>query len=292
LTPWLSISLPSRLRMERALAVSALPLVALLCAADACSSGSDPAATSSGATTASGCSTSEGLAGASYDVSKSRFAFGSMPAPLDAGALTRFVGSDGALAIFSDGSEEGIMNANAPESALPGWSGSTTLTEHAMAYWEAMGVAACQIEAAGTDGSAGVGSSVDGGGFTVTAGPVSVTLGRGYKGIAVVESLAVAQFDANDQTTFESFYWPAIPSAVVNAAVSLQTQLADPGALAAYKARLPANAQGPGEVHIHHTSAGSPSAFRTAATYDVFTTGDFPADLGFDANGAPVSNDW
>jgi hypothetical protein len=205
------------------------------------------------------------------------------------------VGSDGALAIFSDGSEMGLMDANAPESNLPDWStDSSLLIAHATAYWVSMGVASCQIVASGVDGSVGGGGPTDGAPTTVTSGPSSVTLARGIDGVPVVESLAVASFDVDDQTTYESFYWPEIPANVVSAAIAFQNQLADPNALAAYKAKLPADAQGQGRVVIHHTSAGSLQPFQTAATYDVVETTpeDDGGDLNFDQNGNPVTTAW
>ena len=98
----------------------------------------------------------------------------------------------------------------------------------------------------------------------------------------------------NDQTTYESFFWPEIPANVVSAAIALQNQNADPNALAAYKAKLPADAQGQGRVVIHHTSAGSLQPFQTAATYDVVETTpeDDGGDLNFDQNGNPVTTAW
>ena len=238
------------------------------------------------------CSTSLALAGASYDIIKSRFAFGSTPSPQDAGSLVRWVGSHGVVAIFSDGSELASMDANAPEANLPSWSNDpTVLTAQATDYWVSMGVASCQIMGAGIDGSVSGGSS-SGGGSTMTAGPSDVTLSRGISGVRVVESLAVASFDVDDQTTYESFYWPEIPADVVTAAVAFQNQLKDPKALAAYMAKLPADAQGQGSVVIHHTSAGSSSPFQTAATYEVLTPGPFGGDLNFDQNGNPVTTVW
>jgi hypothetical protein len=88
----------------------------------------------------------------------------------------------------------------------------------------------------------------------------------------------------------------------VSAAVTFANQLADPAGLAAYKAKLPADAQGQGHVAIHHTSMGSQSPFYAAATYDVVQTappsddgginfgGD--EDLSFDPNGHPVTTAW
>ena len=209
----------------------------------------------------------------------------------------RWVGSDGVVAIFSssaDGSEMGSLNAGAPEANLPGWSNDpTALTAHATDYWVSMGVASCQIAGTGIDGSVSGGSS-SGGGSTMTVGPSDVTLSRGISGVRVVESLAVASFDVDDQTTYESFYWPEIPADVVIAAVAFQNQLADPSTLAAYRAKLPADAQGQGQVVIHHTSAFSMSSFQSATTYDVVqsTPEDDGGELSFDQSGNPVTTIW
>ncbi len=205
------------------------------------------------------------------------------------------MGSDGVVAIFSDGSEMGSMDANAPEANLPDWSAdSAMLTAHASAYWVSIGVASCQIVASGIDGGGSGGGPIDGGPTTFTPGPSIVTLGRGIDGVPVVESLAVARFDVNDQTTYESFYWPEIPATVVSAAIAFANQLADPSALAAYKAKLPADAQGQGRVVIHHTGASLPQPFQSAATYDVVETTplDDGGDLNFDPNGNPVTMTW
>jgi hypothetical protein len=267
-----------------------LPLVGFVLLA--CNSGPDPAG--SGASTGT-CSTSGPLSGASYDLAESRFAFGSTPSAQDAGSLVRWVGSDGVVAIFSDGSEIGSMDANAPEANLPDWSTDPSmLTAHASAYWVSMGVASCQIAGTGIDSSGGGGGPTDGGPATFTAGPSRVILSRGIDSVPVVESLAVARFDVNDQTTQEAFYWPEIPADVVSAAVDFKNQLADPSALSAFKAKLPADAQGQGSIVIHHTSAGSTSPFQTATTYQVEGQDPlgFGGDLNFDQNGNPVTTVW
>jgi hypothetical protein len=73
--------------------------------------------------------------------------------------------------------------------------------------------------------------------------------------------------------------------------------------VASYKTKLPADAQGQGRIVIHHTSAGSFSAFHTAATYDVLQTAPPPANDGgliafqpaefsFDQNGSRVMIAW
>jgi hypothetical protein len=51
------------------------------------------------------CSNAGPLAGATYDITKSKFAFGSAPAAVNAGSLVRWTGSEGVVALFSDGSE-------------------------------------------------------------------------------------------------------------------------------------------------------------------------------------------
>jgi hypothetical protein len=248
------------------------------------------------------CSSSAPLQGASYDIAKSRFAFGSTPSAEEAGSFVRWVGTDGVVAISPHGSELGIMNANAPESALPDWSTDPSkLSAHVIAYWVSMGVETCQIASAGFLGSVSGGGSIDGG-FTQTTGPTDIPLERGINGVPVAESLAVARFNVNDQTTFEAFYWPEIPAEVVGAAVTFANQLSDPAGLAAYKAKLPADAQGQGQVLIHHTSAGSSSLFQAAVTYDVVQTvppsdsGGISLggeeDLSFDPNGNPVTTAW
>lgn len=261
----------------------------------------DPGASGSG-DAAESCSGSAPLSGATYDISKSRFAFGSSPSAENDGSFVRWIGSDGVVGISSDGSELGIMNAGAPETNLPDWSADPSkLSAHAIDYWVSMGVATCQIANANIDGSGSGGGSIDGG-FTLVAGPSTVVLSRGVGGVPVAESLAVARFDVNDQTTDEAFYWPAIPAAVVSSAVTFKNELADPSALAAYKAKLPADAQGQGQVVIHHTSAGSSSPFQSAATYDVVQS--LPPDdggglvfggeedLSFDPDANPVTTAW
>jgi hypothetical protein len=252
--------------------------------------------------TAAACFTGAALAGASYDVTKSRFAFGSVPSPVDAGSLVRWTGSDGVVAIFSDGSEMASLNAGAPEADLPDWSTDTSaLAAHVGDYWVSMGVATCQIAGTGVDSSMGGGGSVDGGVTYTSAVQNTVGLQRVVDGISVVESVAVARFDVNDQTTSEAFYWPEIPAEVVSAAIALKNQLADPNALSAYKAKLPADAQGNGSVVIHHTNAGSTSAFQALATYQVVTQdlgdggeGDLfmAEDDNFDADGNPATLPW
>jgi len=224
------------------------------------------------------CDPGATLIGASYNLSLSHFAFGSTPVRDDTtvAGLTRWVGTDGVVGIYSCGEEMGSMNADAPETGLPDWSSdSSALSEHVRAYWVSMGVDPCQIAEiqvqAGTNG-------------------YSISLVRGVDGITIAESNAGAKFNVNDQTTSEILYWPTIPAETVTAARSFRSLLADPAALATYKAKLPATAQGDGVVTIHH--AECPSLYYApstpVATYDV-STGSWYSS--FDIDGNRVSTD-
>ncbi|HEX3696167.1 MAG TPA: hypothetical protein VH374_12355 [Polyangia bacterium] len=264
--------------MQRGWSVIALvPLGCIGCSGGL--SSSPPAATASGAVT--GCEIGAALKSASYDVTKSRFAFGSTPVRDDSDGLSRWVGADGAVAIWPTGGELGSMNGGAPEASLPDWSSDpTALDAHVTAYFASFGVSACQIGEA----------SVLGG-----SGGRSISLLRRVDGIIVAESLAYARLDNQDQSTSEGFYWPLIPADVVTNARAFHARLADPIQLAAYKVNLPANAQGDGVVNLHHTNSSSTSPFAAAATYDVETTGSqFGRGpiVSFDADGNSVSMVW
>jgi hypothetical protein len=268
------------------------------------SGGSEPAGPGSNPTNptstteslAASCQPGQPLTGATYDISRSKFAFGSMPVPADAEALVRWTGADGVVAVWSDGSAMGVMNAGAPESNLPDWStDGDALAQHVRQYFEAMGVADCQV--AGTEATYSAGGGGSTAGTTTSVGPSQTTSGlaRAIDGVRVAESTAFARFDTSDQTTWETFYWPTIPADVVAAARAFHDQLSTPGALAAFKAKLPANAQGDGQVVIHHTPSASSAPFTAVATYDVIESdpvfGD-GSDAYFDPNGNPIGDTW
>jgi hypothetical protein len=262
--------------MKRARSV--LGWVGLACIGCGTASPVDPAAASGVVT---GCEVGAPLAGAAYDITKSRFAFGSTPTEDDASGFVRWVGVDGVVAIEQSGGELGILNGGAPEANLPDWSDDpTALATHVTAYFATIGVSACQVG----------GAQVDGG-----SGGRTIALARSVDGINVAESLAYARLDNQDQSTSEGFYWPTIPADVVTSARAFHAKLADPTELVAYKAKLPADAQGDGFVNLHHTSSSSTSPFAAAATYDVEPPPD-PLGLGstlsFDADGNPVSTTW
>jgi len=230
-----------------------------------------------------GCEIGAPLVGAAYDIAKSRFAFGSTPTEDDANGFVRWVGVDGVVAIQQSGGELGLLNATAPEATLPDWNGDQiALASHVTAYFAGFGVSSCQVATANVHSG---------------SGGQTIALVRSVDGINVVESLAYARFDNQDQSTSEGLYWPAIPADAVAYARAFRDILADPSQLTAYKAKLPADAQGDGVVNLHHTSSSATSPFAAAATYDVEPsagTGDlgFGATLSFDAEGNPVSATW
>jgi hypothetical protein len=137
------------------------------------------------------------------------------------------------------------------------------------------------------------GGSIDGG-STLGPEPTEAGLVRSIDGVPIVDSRAFARFDIDDQTTSETCYWPTIPADVVRAARAFHDQLAAPGALAAYKAKLPSDAQGDGQVVIHHRVAGSSLPFTAVVTYDTvqITPENDGGELHFDANGRPVMDSW
>ena len=226
---------------------------------------------------AASCPRGMALEAVAYDISKSRFAFGSEPQRMDTGSMVRWVGAHGVVAIEPSGWEMGIMNAGAPEASLGDWSADpNALGAHVKAYFVSMGMPACEV----------AGVNVDGG-----SGGRSIGLVRGVEGIPVVESMAFARLDSSDESTSEGLYWPGVPADVVGAAESLRAQLSDPDALAIYQAKLPEEAHGEGQVVIHHSSSAAMPPFAAAATYDVTGLGR-GSSWSFDADGNAVDTVW
>jgi len=269
--------------------------LALLLAAASCSASS--AEVADGGDASAACPTDRALAGTAYDLSKSRFSFGGPPVKEVTAMLTRWTGPDGALAIWPNGYEQATLNGNAPEKDLPPLSATPAeLSSYIRQYYEGMGVADCQVATSQIVAWSASGSGAAGGagGTTVAAGDVTLGLSRALHGIPVLGSTALAVFDVDYRTTSEAFYWPEIPASVVEAAVAFQAKLAPPAALAAYKAKLPKDAQGDGEVVIHHSSGVAPQGgpFQAMTSYMVMKSGDAGdtnPELDFDQDGNPVT---
>ncbi len=219
------------------------------------------------------CTSGVSLRQGSFDVTKSKFAFGgSKPVLEDSNGQMRWVGSHGEVVVKANGAALGIINADAPESNLPAWStDSDELAAHTAEYFIAMGVETCQIRGQSVFGSGTCTGASGGSSESCQALPSTGVLGRGVDGISIVESTATATFVRGDITTSEALYWPEIPAVVVSDALALRERIRDPSKLAEYKKLLPDNAQGQGEILIHH-SGPYETKFRAVAVYEVNLT--------------------
>lgn len=205
-----------------------------------------------------------------YDITKSRFAFGGTPTKSEMNGLIRWVGPQGALTI----SPLGDVNASANGGSGTDWSPDpTALTAHVRAYLVSLGIADCQIAK----------EQVNGG-----SGGRTILLARAVDGISVVDSTAGARMNTDDKSTYEIVRWPTVPSATIAGAQTFRDQLSDPTALATYRMKLPSNAQGEGTVVIHHTVRFT-NPMRFDVTWDVNT--GFAVE-SFDTNGAKLSGVW
>ncbi len=214
------------------------------------------------------CQPGHALTGVSYDITKSKFAFGGMPTESDEGANKRWTGPLGQLVIFPFG-EGAAPDATAPSKA--DWSNDpNALLQHVTDYFVSLGVARCQIQnahvIAGSEGR-------------------SIIMGRAIDGIVVDRSTASARFDVDDQSTQESLTWPTIPATSVSDARAFRDQLAAPGGLAAYQAKLPETARGPGAVEITHSFASA----TTMTVRVVWSTMEGQSPVLFDANANVVN---
>ena len=229
-----------------------------------------PSNPSSEATSPCGDQPGTALLGVTYDITKSRFAFGGPPTKSEMNGFARWVGPRGALAIFPSGQVDATQNAG--EFQKPDWSNdAAALSAHVRTYFVSLGVADCQIGRV----------QVLGGNQGMT-----IALARFLDEIPVVNSKANARMNVDDQSTSETLHWPALPSATISAAKSFRDQLADPLALATYRTKLPPDAQGDGQVVIHHTAVFT-KPMRFDATWDVT---DDRTMRSFDVNGTAVSS--
>lgn len=189
--------------------------------------------------------------------------------------LNKVVGSEG---VFStdpvSGRAMALINADSPAAKVPPLTTDPEVhNQRVRKYFEEAGLPADQIA------SVHVTTTMTGGAKATEAleqgqmkfeGYTSI-LDRTAWGFHVVESHAIARFNQNDEVTFESVYWPAIPATVVSAAKELDNMVHDPVSGPAFLARLPEAAlaaTAPRGVVIHHST----SAFHgvaSFASYDV-----------------------
>jgi hypothetical protein len=217
-----------------------------------------------------------GLTGAVWMLSLSRFAFGSTPTMTTTNGFTQYKGTDGVISIDSFGDVLGSMNATAPEASRPDFSTDTAvLSTHVADYFRAMGVVDCQVSRAQ---------------ILAGTGGRNVQLERAVSGIPIAESQATARFDDQDQTTLEMMRWPALSATVVQAARAFRDQLAAPGGLDAYRAKLPPEARTTdGIVVIHHSTMPFKGTFHADVTWDTSVNGSTEF---FDVDGKPVDPSW
>jgi hypothetical protein len=235
------------------------------------------------------CDETQARTGVAYDVAKSRFSFGGTPIETKSASIDQWTGPDGALGVFSNGYTLATLAGDAPEADLPPLlATSAMIKDYVTDYFVGLGVSACQIQESRIL-SLGEGSLSGDAGDTDLLGQVTVGLDRAIHGIPVVESIAMAEFDIDYQTTSETFYWPTIPSDVVSSALALQARTQTSVELASYKAKLPRDAQGSGRLLIHHTpGVATSSSFSAVAVYSVMSLNDGSL-LSFDVNGQAVS---
>ena len=125
-----------------------------------------------------------------------------------------------------------------------------------------------------------------GGPTTQTASHRSIDLSRAIDGIPVAESHANATMNDQDQSTREEIFWPELPSDVVAGAKAFRDKLKDPAELAAYKAKLPNQAQESGEVMLHHSLGFSDQPLKFYFSWSTIM-GSSP--VSFDSDGKYVA---
>ena len=242
-------------------------------------SGSPGASSSSGSITTPTPVDCEG-GGVAYDVTKSKFAFGSTPtAQTSPDGTTRWTGTNGVLVIAPNG----LVTAGTNGVSTDDWSDDhQALAAHVHDYFVSLGVPECQIWQA----------DVHGGNVGTT-----IALRRKVDDFFLGESMAYAHMNRDDKTTDEGFYWPQIPAEALTSARAFRDRLATPDGLATYKAKLPTDAQGDGNVAFHHTSGAymlrqPKKPFVAMATWDVWPASPSGSVRSYDENGQPVTMAW
>jgi hypothetical protein len=153
-------------------------------------------------------------------------------------------------------------------------------------YFIGMGISDCQIVGTQILASSTSGTGID------ASYQRSVDCLRGIDGdIPIAESTALARINDEDRTNVETFFWPTLPASILILARAFKAETQDPTKLAAYKAKLPADAQGEGRVVIHHSTTWNmdPTKFVAFVSWDT-VQGSTP--VSFNTDGAPVPQGW
>ena len=166
------------------------------------------------------------------------------------------MGSEGTIALFPNGAEVAVPNADAPGLQVPPLSTDpATHTKHVVDYFTAPGLPADQMGTPElTTTMASSGATTD---DPSSAHPhlmfYTTVIPRYVSGVRIVGSYAWATFNQNGETVAEEVYWPDIPFAAVTEALNARKILDEPRGKA-FVAKLPADAAGKApEVVVRHT---------------------------------------
>jgi hypothetical protein len=256
-------------------------LAVVVVALAACGSGASSSSSSSGDPSAAVASCRSGI---TYDIAKSKFAFGGTPIETtEPDGTKRYTGPNGVMVIRPFGHV--ATSSNASDQGKDWSDDADALTEHVREYFISLGASACQMDRPNvTSGS---------------SGRRTIHFQRAIEGLPLVESIGYAQLNASDQSDMEGIYWPEIPAEAVDAARAFRDRIATAEGLAAYKETLPADARGDGTLVMHHTSAvqlpgSAPKPFAAMATWEVLLDGSGTSSVptSFDENGQKVDIDW
>jgi hypothetical protein len=232
------------------------------------------------------------VAGYVHQLATSHFDVGASASDLDEFKMHKVVGASGTFATLSSGLAIALSDAKAPVRQRGPLSGGAAAHNAAVQnYFTQAGIPVDQIAAVKDFGVMGAGGQ----GGTST-GQLSGTIQywnsmitRQINGIPVPDSFAWAHLNEDGAVVEESVYWPPIPTAVVQQAMSYASQLSTSAALASYRTAI--NQANEGVVCIRHSPGEWPNSLVVQAVYDVVAdvTLGMPKTLHFDVNANHVT---
>jgi hypothetical protein len=236
-----------------------------------------------------------GVTGFRHTLARSKFKPQGSSAISDAG-FSKVVGATGVFAVDElDGSVLATPNAGAPSTLRPPYPGNSDAhNARVVKYFVDAGLPAYQILDVHANtlmraGIAGNGSRVK----DEFVAYYSIVR-RQISGVRVVESLAWARFNSDDEVVEEQVHWPDIPASVVRDALDLQGIVSDSGKLKALQKTISATrpdlVDGSGEVGIHHPVASFRRQRPAFVTYDMSGAASLrkPTEAHFDKSGVEV----
>lgn len=203
---------------------------------------------------------------------KSKFPVGAHPRRIVENGYDKVVGDDGVFARNrANGATLGVPNANAPTLRRAAMTRDGNLhNDRVLDYFTHAGLPRDQVKSVRVSTLMETsGNATD----TIQRKPdfkaFHSGIQRSVDGIAVVDSLAWARFDAHDEAVEETAYWPPVPESVVQTAHSLERILGSAASREAYLAKLQTPAKDDGHVVIRHSSYTLSEAPQFFASYDV-----------------------